>query len=248
MANVASSAGDCFSRIANIQGFFNYLSVYNHADNATTFPNPNQIEEGSTVKVPDKQMKAFNLPLDAEKKFKIIRQKTKLRIKICMADAAQTPGIAKARLTIGAKKAAETTGTLEIDDIDPALTNASLTVVLTNPPAYVAPPPTTAGVANQYPPPIVAPDFDDPKTVWPKEGETIVWNLQVGSLEPHTVIRGVLQRLENLGFACPVQKVEDAPTRRAVRTYRRFVESKVAPNDTDAVADIQANIRARHDD
>jgi hypothetical protein len=42
--------------------------------------------------------------------------------------------------------------------------------------------------------------------------------------------------------------VEDAPTRRAVRTYRRFVESKVAPNDTDAVADIQANIRARHDD
>lgn len=248
MPNVASGAGDCFSRIARIQGFFNYLSVYNHADNATTFPNPNQIEEGSTVKVPDKQVKAFNLPLDAEKKFKIIRRKTKLRVKICMADSAQTPGIGNARLAIGTKKTAGTTGMLEIDDIDPTITNASLTVVLTNPPAYVAPPPTTAGAANQYPPPIVALDFDDPKTLWPKKGENIVWNLQVGYLEPHTVIRGVLQRLENLGFTCPVQKAEDAATRRAVRTYRRFVESKVAPDDTDAVVDIQANIKTRHDD
>jgi len=248
MANVASSAGDCFNRIAKIQGFFNYLSVYNHADNAKIFPNPNQIEEGSTVKVPDKQMKAFNLPLDAEKKFKIIRKKTKLRIKICTADAARAPGIAKAKLTIGTKKATGTTGVLEIDDIDPTLINALLTLVLTNPPAYAAPPATTAGVANQYPPPIVAADFDDPKTVWPKKGETVVWKLQVGYLEPHTVIRGVLQRLENLGFSCPIQKVEDVATRRAVRTYRRFVENKAAPHDTNAVADIQANIRGRHDD
>jgi hypothetical protein len=248
MANITSSAGDCFNRIAKAQGFFNYLSVYNFDDNAATFPNPNQIEEGSTVKLPDKQMKAFNLPLDGEKKFKIIRKKTKLRIKICKADAAQTPGIAKASLTIGAKKAAGTTGTLEIDDIDPTLTNAALTVTLANPPAYAAPPPTTAGVANQYPPPIVVADFDDPKTVWPKKGETISWTLHVGYLEPHTVIRGVLQRLENLGFTCPVQKVEDAATHRAVKTYRRFVESLVAPNDTDAVADIQANIKGRHDD
>jgi hypothetical protein len=121
-------------------------------------------------------------------------------------------------------------------------------VTLANPAAYAAPPSTTAGVANQYPPPIVVTDFDDPKTVWPKKGETISWTLQVGYLEPHTVIRGVLQRLENLGFTCPVQKVEDAATHRAVKTYRRFVESLVAPNDTDAVADIQANIRGRHDD
>lgn len=248
MANVASTNGDCISRIARVQGFFNYLSVYNYADNVTTFPNPNQIEEGSTVKVPDKQMKAFNLPLDSEKKFKIIRKKTKLRIKVCKADAAQTPEIAKATLTVGAKKAAGTTGTLEIDDIDPTLIDASLMVVLANPPAYAAPPATTAGVANQYPPPIVVTDFDDPKTVWPKKGETISWTLQVGYLEPHTVTRGVLQRLENLGFTCPVQKVEDAATHRAVKTYRRFVESLVAPNDTDAVADIQANIRGRHDD
>ena len=248
MPDVTSAAGDCFNRIAKAQGFFNYLTVYNHDDNATVFPNPNCVEEGSTVKVPEKQVKAYDLPLDNEKKFKIIRKKTKLRVKICKANVAQTPGISKATLTIGGKKSTATGGLMEIDDIDAAVTTASLTLVLANPPAYAAPPAMAAGVANQYPPAIVAADFEDPKTVWPKKGETVVWTLEVGSLEPHTVIRGVLQRLENLGFTCPVQKLEDDDTKRAVKTYRRAVENKVAPADTDAVADIQAHIKARHDD
>jgi hypothetical protein len=82
--------------------------------------------------------------------------------------------------------------------------------------------------------------------VWPLKGETIVWSLQVGSLEPHKVTRGVLQRLENLGFTCPVQQVEDDATRKAVQTYRRAVEGKVSPADTDAVADIREHIQGRH--
>ncbi|HWB83565.1 MAG TPA: hypothetical protein VG675_05470 [Bryobacteraceae bacterium] len=248
MPNVTTAAGDCFNSIAKAQGFFNYLTVYNHSDNATNFPNPNCLEEGSTVKVPEKQMKAFVLTLDAENKFKIIRKKTKLKVKVCKANVAQQPGMSKVTLDIGGKKATATTGVLDIDDIDASISTATLTVVLSDPPAYAAPPAPSAGTANQYPDPILAADFDDPKTVWPKKGETITWNLQVGSLEPHTVIRGVLQRLENLGFTCPVQKTENAATRRAVKTYRRAVENKVAPNDTDAVADIRAHIKARHDD
>ena len=248
MANVTSAAGDCFNRIAKNQGFFNYRSVYDHDDNAATFPNPNQIEEGSTVKVPEKHMKAFSLPLDAEKKFKIIRKKTNLRIKVCKADVAQLLTIIKSTLDFGGKKTSVASPTFNTNDIDPLVTDASLTVVLPDPPPFAGPPATATGIANQYPPPIVAADFDDPKTDWPKKGETIVWNLQIGSLEPHTVTRGVLQRLVNLGFTCPVQKVEDAATRRAVKTYRRAVENKVSPADTDAVADIRAHIKARHDD
>jgi hypothetical protein len=91
-------------------------------------------------------------------------------------------------------------------------------------------------------------DFDDDATVWTRTGETITWNLEVGSLEPHTATRGVLQRLQNLGFTCPVQQAEDDDTRRAVRTYRRFVETLTPPNDTSAVADIRNHIKARHDD
>lgn len=248
MPDVISVAGDCFNRIAKARGFYNYLTIYRHDNNVATFPNPNQLAEGSTVKVPEKQMKAYDLPLDAEKNFKIIRKPTKLRIKICKADAAQTPGISKAKLVIGEKTAAGTTGTLEIDDIDPQLTSATLTVVLANPPAYAEAPAPATGVADQNPPPIVAADFDDPKTVWPKKGETITWNLQVGYLEPQSVTRGVLQRLENLGFTCPVLTVEDAATGRAVRTYRRFVENLVSPHDTAAASDIRAHCKARHDD
>ena len=248
MADVTSTAGDCFNRIAKANNFFNYLTVYNHSDNATNFPNPNCIEEGSTVKVPDKQVRAYALPLDNEKNFKVIRKKTKLRIKICKADVAQTPAMDKATLVIGAKKATGTTGTLEIDDIDPQLTTATLTVELSKPPAYAAPPATPTKTEDLYPPGIIAADFEDSKTEWPKKGETITWALQVGSLEPHTVTRGVLQRLVNLGFKCPIQKTEDADTGWAVRTYRRAVENKVKPADTAAVADIQAHIKPRHDD
>lgn len=248
MPNVTAQAGDCFARIAKSQGFYNYLSVYNHEDNAAQFPNPNQIEEGSTVKVPEKRMKAFDLPLDAEKKFKIVRKKTQLKVKICKADTAQTPAIAKATLDLGGKQAAGTSGTLVIDDIDPDLTTATLKLVLASPAAYAAAPATAAGAANQHPPAIVAADFDDPKTVWPKKGETIVWQLQVGHLEPHTLTRGVLQRLENLGSVCPVSKNEDDATQRAVRCFRRFAEGKLSPADTDAAADIAAFIKTRHDD
>jgi hypothetical protein len=246
--NVTSTAGDCFSRIAKAHGFFSYLTVYNHSDNATTFPSPNHIEEGSTVKVPDKQVKSYALPLDAEKKFKVIRKKTKLRVKICKADVSQTPGMSKATLVIGAKTASNTKGMLEIDDIDASLTAATLTVELSKPPSYAAPPALPKAVKDQHPPAIVADDFDDPKPDWPKKGETITWALEVGSLEPHTVTRGILQRLENLGFTCPVQKLEDAATGFAVRTYRRAVEDKKTPADTAAVADIRAHIKARHDD
>ena len=35
MPDVTSAAGDCFNRIAKAQGFFNYLTVYNHDTNAT---------------------------------------------------------------------------------------------------------------------------------------------------------------------------------------------------------------------
>jgi len=248
MPDVTSAAGDCFNRIAKNNGFFNYLTVYNYDDNAANFPNPNQLVLGSTVKVPDKRMKAFDVKLDAETKFKIIREKCKLRVKVCKADlsAATTSSV---QLTIGAKSSkAANSGLLEIADIDANETAATLVVKLADLPAYQKAPPTPAAVANQYPPRVVPEDFDDPATVWVRKGETVTWNLEVGSLEPHTVTRGVLQRLHNLGFSCPIQTAEDDDTRVAVRTYRRAVENLDPPGDTSAVADIQDNIKGRHDD
>jgi hypothetical protein len=245
--DITSVAGDCFARIARAHGFHNYLTVYTHADNAARFANPNQLVQGSTVKVPEKQMKAFDLPVDTEKKFKIIRKATKLELRLCQADVSKTPAIAKATLEIAGKKAAGAGATLVIDDIDPMAVAATLTLMLAKPVVHAKAPPTTAAVANQYPPAIVAADFDDPETVWPKGGETITWQLQVGHLEPATETRGVLQRLVNLGSVCPVSTVEDAATQRAVRCYRRHAEGLAPPADTGMAADIQAHLKARHD-
>ncbi|KPF46627.1 hypothetical protein IP87_12710 [beta proteobacterium AAP121] len=247
MPDITSVPGDCFARIARANGFFNYLTVYAHADNATAFPNPNQLVEGSTVKLPEKQMKAFDLAVDAEKKFKIIRKATRLEVRLCQADVSKTPAIAKATLEIAGKKVAGAAATLAIEDIDPTAVTATLTLVLAKPAAHAKAPPTTAAVANQYPPAIVAADFDDPETVWPKNGDTISWQLQVGHLEPATETRGVLQRLVNLGSVCPVTPAEDEATQRAVRCYRRHAEGLAPPADTAAVADIRAHIEARHD-
>lgn len=248
MPDVTAAAGDCFSRVAKAEGFHNYLTVYNHADNATVFPNPNCVEVGKTVKVPEKAMKLFDLPLDGEKKLKIARKPTKLRVDLCTADAATAPKIAKAKLILGAKSAVGKNTSMELTDIDELATQAKLSVVLAKPAKFKGPPATAKGAADQHPPAIVAGDFDDPATVWPKTGHVFEWTLQVGHLEPHTTVRGVLQRLENLGFVCPVQQAEDAATGRAVRTYRRAVENKADPDDTTAVDDIRAHIKTRHDD
>jgi hypothetical protein len=245
--DITSVPGDCFARIARSNGFYNYLTVYTHADNATAFPNPNQLVEGSTVKLPEKQMLAYDLAVDTQKNFTLIRKPTRLEVRLCQADVSKTPAIAKATLEIAGKKLMSVASTLALENIDPTAVAATLTVVLAKPAAHAKAPPTTAAVANQYPPAIVAADFDDPETVWPKKGDTITWQLQVGHLEPATATRGVLQRLVNLGSVCPVGTAEDEATQRAVRCYRRHAEGLAPPADTGAVADIQAHIQARHD-
>src|ERR687886_719953 len=112
MPDIVTTPGDCFNRVAKANGFFNYRSVYDHSTNAASFPNPNQVEEGSTIKVPEKQMKAFDLNLDAEKPFKIIRKPTNLKIKICKADVSQALTIKKATLVLGGKKIKASSPTL----------------------------------------------------------------------------------------------------------------------------------------
>lgn len=249
MPDVTTAAGDCFNRIAKANGFFNYLTVYQHADNATQFPSPNHVAVGATVKVPDKKMAAFDVRLDKETKFNVIRQKCKLRIKLCEADVAKVLSTANVLLTVGTKTAKSAkSGLLEIEDVDANETAATLVVTLSNPPAFKKPPATPKVAADAYPPRVLHEEFDDPAPDWPAKGDTVTWTIEVGSLEPHTTVKGVLQRLSNLGFTCPVQAAEDAATQLAVRTYRRSAEDKKPPDDTTAVDDIRAHLKARHDD
>jgi N-acetyl-anhydromuramyl-L-alanine amidase AmpD len=77
----------------------------------------------------------------------------------------------------------------------------------------------------------------------PDEKTKVVWTLEVGALEPNSETRGSLQRLFNLGYTTPVQKTTDADTQRAVRAFQIF-EKKAT---TGALADIKADVEAKHD-
>jgi hypothetical protein len=44
--------GDCFKSIAKQHGFFNYQTIYKHAANKKTWPNPNTLERGQDRRRP----------------------------------------------------------------------------------------------------------------------------------------------------------------------------------------------------
>jgi hypothetical protein len=245
MPNVTSTPGDCFASIAKSKGFFNYLSVYSHADNAVMFPNPNQIEEGSTVKVPEKSMKAFDLPLDVEKKFKIVRKKTKLRLVV--TDAAKTAlAPSSCSLTVGSASVATPPGAqglLELE-IDPEETSGVLKLSFPALPAPPAPPPDPAAVNPPANPPLIRPsEFRDRAPKSQSDALEVVWNLKIGYLEPKDSIRGCLQRLNNLTIEAPIRKDENDKTRAFVKGY----EAMRGAAKTGNISAIRADLAGFHD-
>ena len=78
MAQKRVKPEDCFESIAASNKFFNYQTVYGFDDNAAQHPHPNQLVEGSVVKIPDKVQKTVNLTLDATNVFVVVQRKTKM--------------------------------------------------------------------------------------------------------------------------------------------------------------------------
>jgi hypothetical protein len=121
--------GDCFNSVAKDKGFYNYKTIHKHGQNTTNFPNPNMLEEGKTVEVPDKKPKKVALPLDQEKKFLVDRQKTNFRA--FLLDFESKPlKIKSCKATIGTnyKKKPADNGLLELTDIDPTEKGGSIVV------------------------------------------------------------------------------------------------------------------------
>jgi hypothetical protein len=70
-------------------------------------------------------------------------------------------------------------------------------------------------------------------TVWLDDSKTsfLVWNLELGTLEPHDEIRGMQARLNNLGFPCgKVDGLVGPKTRAAVQAFKK--KNGIGDNDT----------------
>ena len=249
MADHPVSPGDCFASIAQANNFYNYLTLYNHADNAALQvlrPNPNQLVEGDVVKVPDKQQKTVTLVLDGTKTFVVIRRKTKLRLVV--TDSTKT-ALAPSTCSLTVGSANKNTppggqGLLELD-IDPEETRGALKMSFPALPAAGAAPADPAAADPPANPPVILPSqFRDPAAPPQTGAYKVKWDLSIGSLEPKQAIRGTLQRLNNLTYPAPVQQAEDDETRKSVKGYQAM---KRAAAKTGNVADIRDDLATFHD-
>ncbi len=252
MAQHTVVPGDCFCSLAEANGFFDYATLYNHGTNAALKgkrPNPNQLAEGDVVSIPDKQAKKVPVASNKEHKFVVVRTKTKLRLKI--VDYDDRAIVAKTcELVVGKRKqkTLPSGGIVEME-IDPTATSGTLSITWAPPPAPApapAPAPSPAPSPPPYPPKIVAADFDDkPEPV--KPATAVKWTLHVGSMEPFDTIRGALRRLNNLGGLAPDALAEDDASKAAVKAHQRRHALTAKGSETGKVADVQADLRNRHD-
>src|SRR5512134_2279572 len=75
--------GDYLPRIAEQNGFFDFHTIWDHADNAALKAkrkNPNVLLPGDELVIPDKQQRQESRPTDAKHTFRVKRAKNLLRI------------------------------------------------------------------------------------------------------------------------------------------------------------------------
>ncbi len=247
--------GDCLCSVAKERGFYNYLTIYKHADNTTRWLNPNMLEEGGTLQVPDKVAKKLPMSLDKDTTFLIDRQKTMFRVWLVDVER-KKPKVDSCSLTVGSAKTSKVgaNGLLEME-IDPADKSGILRVVL---PALSEPdtgkkgPSVLAKLAGAktpaHPPAIVAREFEDELDVGDGMPLELEITLNVGSLEPHSAVRGGLQRLNNLGCKLPdptAKTATDDPTKAVIKGYQKLKGDK-APSGS--IHGLLSNLQADHDD
>src|SRR5688572_4466199 len=238
--------GDCFNSIAKANGFFNYRTVYNHSNNATKWTNANTLEEGKTVEIPDKKPKKVALKIDSQNKFAVDRRKTRFRV--MLLDAELKPlevKTCKTHLDVDYKKLPKK-GLIELDDINPETTDATITVKLKVPEPPVGMPAPAKVDPKKYPIAIAPEQFAD-KNPKPEDQSEVEWTLQVGFLETHTACRGVIQRLVNLGFHSAPSTSENDDTKAAVSAYQLYIQNKAKGSETGKIADVRDDVRSRHD-
>lgn len=125
--------GECFSKIAERYGFGDYRALYDHPDNAELKKkraNPNVLEPGDRIVIPDKQLKVEEgLATGKLHRFRLRRPKKELRLKLEGHDGAPLAGAAYVLEVGGEKHEGTTDGVGKLEQTVPvAETTATLTI------------------------------------------------------------------------------------------------------------------------
>ncbi|MBX3636402.1 MAG: LysM peptidoglycan-binding domain-containing protein [Rubrivivax sp.] len=250
MAQHTVKAGDCFASIAKANGYHDYRTLYAHNVNTAIRmlrANPNMLVPGDVVDVPAKRIKRVALKLDGTTVLLIKRCRTHLKLHLTTAGR-QPYTVEACSFDAGGKRLATPpagNGLLELSDIDAAASTGTLEVRLAALPAAPAaapavPPPDPPA----HPPAIDEAGFTDRSPELDADAVRVRWSLRLGALEPHDTVRGVLQRLHNLGVSTPVVTAENDATERAVKAWQ--AAQRQDPR-SGAVVDVRVGVEALHD-
>ena len=200
MTDYVIQPGDCLASIAQRFGFANWRTIYDHSANASfreQFPNPNVIEPGATLTIPDKVQGEQSASSGSKHTYRVSRPKTMLRIKVLDRD--QEP-LANAgyKLTVGERThtgSADGNGLIE-QEILATAAEVHLTV------------------------------FAKAKTAQNQAADSDVqrrydWRLLVGQLDPVTTVAGYQARIHNLGIETgPIDGIHGPLTNAGVRAFQ----------------------------
>lgn len=252
MADHEVKPGDCFSSVAQANGYTDYHVFYDRADNAelkAKRPNPNMLVPGDRISLAEATRKEVDVPTGQQHVFRQRAKKTTLRISLM--DAQDKPvEVLACSLSAGDARIEAKPGDQPIElEIDPEAKRGVLLVKIAGwkpeaspartKPAPPSPPP--------YPPPVDDDEFEDATDVPQGEELEIEWRLELGALEPASTDHGCLQRLTNLGFSAPEGKSESVEAAAAVKGYQRKHKLTPRGGETGKIEDVRAHLEQRYD-
>ncbi len=222
MSNHIATDGDCFSSLAAQTGFPSWKALHGHPANAglkAKRPNPNLLNNGDVVVLPEREPKTVAAATGAEHIFKAKRPHAKLRL-FLRDVVGRELGLVKCILEVGGKTSearSDGKGLVEFPDIPLGAKTATLTVELPAPPPP-APPPADGLVLPKETFTLPAePERPSEKRTPPTQ---IVWTLSLGALHTLSSTLGAQQRLHNLGYLGATSGTLDTATSEAVRAFR----------------------------
>lgn len=244
--------GDCVSKVAADSGFRDYHSVYDDGANSalkSRRTNPNCLAVDDVLVVPDKKEKSEERQTTNTWKF-VVKTVKPVKLRVLLIDRDDAP-IANCTWTLsGVVAASGKTGANGIieKEIPANATNGVLTCKIPEATKNLVkapgtpPKPPKASEAEKYPPHVNFTEFKD-KAPDPKPTADATFTLKIGSLGAHDEAAGAKARLNNLGFLCVPATATPTQTTAAVKAYQR----KYKKAESGATADIQADLKSRHD-
>lgn len=217
--------GDCINSIAFNHGFF-WQTLWNHDANSVLKAlrkNPNILQEGDVVYIPDLTLKQECGPTGTRHRFKLKGVPAKFRLRVLRA-----PGPPKS--TVGPASSSRGRGKdsfLEDPEPDPPAKDeprANVPYILDIEGHSIRGQTDGEGVIECSIPPNAR---DGRLTVEPGSADELVLRLQLGHLNPSEELSGIKHRLANLGLGCG--DVSDAPTPELAAALRVFQERHGLP-------------------